>query len=357
MITEKLSLQSENGLTNFFDSEYGDKFISGIAINPGKYHGLIRIEEDEMQNAVDTIKNTILLKDHENLCDNSIGRVTESDLLINEKTGQRCCGYTAWIDSDETKLINKIDKGIIDSCSIGFEYEPFCSICGRPLEECSHFIWDEGFEILAKNINIHELSIVAVPADSNATVESFKLEDTLSNKLIELKKQKRQQGEYNMDFEEKYSELKAEFDAFKESAQTELEELKSEHETKISDRIEETLSVKAELKETQEALDAANSELETLKAEMAQITEQKLEGLRAEVSELNKKVSARLSEEEIAGLSESTLNRYIEMFSNIVEAQPSLKPETNANHQYTEVEELDEDASTLERLMFKKQNL
>lgn len=358
MLTEKLHLQS-NGLAGLNALDNGRTQISGIAINPGKYHGLIRIEEDEMQNAVDNLLGDIILKDHDNSCDSAIGRITSTHLGINEKTGMRCAEYEGWIDSDEEKLISKINKGIIDSTSIGFEYEPYCSICGRPLEECSHFIWDEGFEIIAKNIAPHELSIVSVPADKNATVStSFSLTETLSDKLVELKKQKRQQGETNMDFEEKYSELKTEFEEFKESAQTELEELKAEHETKISDKIEETLSIKNELKEAQDALLAANNELEALKAEMSKIAEEKLSELREKVTELNKEVSAGLTEEEISALSEAGLNRYVDMFTKIIEAQPTLEVSPQATHQYSQGEdELDEDASSLERLMHTKQSL
>ena len=357
MLTEKLHLQS-NELHGLSILDDGRTQVSGIAINPGKYHGLIRIEEDEMQNAVDNLLGDIILKDHDNSCDSAIGRVTSTELAINEKTGMRCAKYEGWIDSDEQKLINKINKGIIDSTSIGFSYEPYCGICGRPLEECNHFIWDDGFEIIAKNIAPYELSIVSVPADKNATVSTFSATATLSDKLIELKEQKRQQkGENNMDFEEKYSELEAEFEEFKESAKTELEELKAEHEAKISDKIEETLSIKQELEKAQEALAEANSELEVLKAEMAKIAEEKLSELRAKVTELNEKVSAGLTEEEISELSESGLHRYVDMFTKIIEAQPSFEPAPQANHQYDKEDELSEDASTLEKLMYKREQL
>ena len=358
MLTEKLHLQS-NGLNGLSILDDGRTQVSGIAINPGKYHGLIRIEEDEMQNAVDNLLGDIILKDHDNSCDSAIGRVTSTELAINEKTGMRCAKYEGWLDSDEKKLINKINKGIIDSTSIGFSYEPYCSICGQPLEKCNHFIWDDNFEIIAKNIAPYELSIVSVPADKNATVSTFSATETLSDKLIELKEQKRQQkGESNMDFEEKYSELETEFEEFKESAKTELEELKAEHETKISDKIEETLSLKQELQEAKDALTAANSELEVLKAELAQIAEEKLSELREQVTELNEKVSAGLTEEEISELSESGLHRYVDMFTKIIEAQPSIEPAPQATHQYSKGEdELSEDASSIEKLMHKRNGL
>ena len=161
-----------------------------------------------------------------------------------------------------------------------------------------------------------------------------------------------------MDIEEKYSELEAEFEEFKESAKTELEELKAEHETKISDKIEETLSLKQELQEAKDALAAADSELEVLKAELAQIAEEKLSELRAKVTELNEKVSAGLTEEEISELSESGLHRYVDMFTKIIEAQPSFEPAPQATHQYSKGEdELSEDASTLEKLMYKREQL
>lgn len=357
MLTEKLNLES-NGLTGLSRLDDGRTMVSGRAINPGLYHGLIRVEESEMQNASDSLVGDIILKDHNNTCDSAIGRIISSQVAINDKTGLRCAEYEGWVDSDEDKLINKINKGIIDSTSIGFEYEPYCSICGRPLEECNHFIWDEGFEIIAKNINVYELSIVSVPADKNATVSTFTATSTLSDKLIDLKEQKRQQGEKRMDFEEKYSELQTEFEEFKESAQVEIDELKAEHETKISDKIEETLSLKQKLQETEDALASTQSELEALQAQMAEIEAEKLSELRAKVSELNEKVSAGLSEEEIAELSETGLNRYVEMFSKIIDAQPKLEPAQNANHQYSQhSDELDENAPTLEKLMFKKEHL
>ena len=65
MLTEKLHLQS-NELHGLSILDDGRTQVSGIAINPGKYHGLIRIEEDEMQNAVDNLLGDIILKDHDN---------------------------------------------------------------------------------------------------------------------------------------------------------------------------------------------------------------------------------------------------------------------------------------------------
>ena len=46
------------------------------------------------------------------------------------------------------------------------------------------------------------------------------------------------------------------------------------------------------------------------------------------------------------------------MFTKIIEAQPSFEPAPQATHQYSKGEdELSEDASTLEKLMYKREQL
>jgi hypothetical protein len=45
------------------------------------------------------------------------------------------------------------------------------------------------------------------------------------------------------------------------------------------------------------------------------------------------------------------------MFTKIIEAQPSIEPAPQATHQYSKDDELSEDASTLEKLMHKREQL
>jgi hypothetical protein len=355
---EKMNVNVKNFALNDLinDPQNEDRVITGFAINPGTYHQIVEVQESEMQNAVDTINGAIVLKDHTNSVDTAVGRVFYSENKINPDTGSRGCYYQATIDNAETELLRKIDKNIIDSCSIGFTFEPVCKICGEPLEKCSHWVWDDGFGIVAKDINIHELSIVSVPADKNATVTSSAFaDDIFSEDFMTIKNKKL--GENKMDFESKYTELKSEFDTLKESSSKEVETLKSElatlkedYETKLSNKVEENLLAKKDTEALQEKYEKLEEEYTKLKEEADKIYEEKLSGLRTEVTELNEKVSAGLTEEEIAEFSEKTLNRYAEMFNKIIEANPvKIQKQNNGNLQY-EGEELEEDATSIEHL-------
>lgn len=345
---EEMKVDTKNfsfqGISN--NNNDDDKIITGFAINPGVYHQFIEVPESEMQNAVDTIQGSIVLKDHQNMTDNAIGRVFESENKINPVTNKRACYYEATIDSKETDLIRKINKNIIDSCSIGFSYEPICAICGEPLEECNHWLWDDGFGIIAKNVNIHELSVVSVPADANATVSVSEFAHaTFSDELLKLKDSNK--GEKNMD--SKYEKLNEEFAKFKADSEEEMKKVKEDHDARFSEKVEECLSIKAEKEALQSNYDELKNEYDELKIEADKIQEAKLADLRSEVLKLNEEISAGLKEDEVAGYSESTLLKYKDMFANIAEAHPKVTKPSFENKKYDDG--LKEDASSLEKLM------
>src|SRR5574344_1800631 len=306
--TKNFSFQGIQG------SNGNDKIITGFAINPGLYHEIIEVPESEIQNAVDTIQGSIVLKDHMNVTDNAIGRVFNSENKLNPATNQRACYYEANIDGEETELIRKLNKGIIDSCSIGFSFTPICSICGEPIETCPHWVWDEGFSIIAKDLNIHELSVVSVPADANATVSVSEFaRETFSSELLKIKENSNK-GENTMD--SKYEKLSAEFDKFKTDSEQEMNKLKEDHDARFSEKVEECLSIKADKEALQSNYDELKNEYDELKIEADKIQEAKLSDLRSEVLKLNEEISAGLKEDEVAGYSESTLLKYKDMFAN-----------------------------------------
>ena len=60
--------------------------------------------------------------------------------IFDENADMTGAKYKASLVVDDSKLAEKIDKGLIDATSIGFTFEPECSICGNPYysEECGH---------------------------------------------------------------------------------------------------------------------------------------------------------------------------------------------------------------------------
>ena len=357
-MTEKITL-NENNLS-YSVNDKGDRMIRGFAIHPGQYHEYIRINDDEITNATNSLKGAILLKDHNNSVDSAVGRVHYTETKMDPEINKYGTYYEASIDAEETDLIRKIDKGIVNSTSIGFSYEPICGICGESVKECSHWVWDDGFFIDAQNVKVHELSIVSIPADSNATVAGFS-EELFSDDLvksIEFKKENK-----NMtNLEEKYAALsekladaaeahKAELQSVKDSYETQLSELKEEHDAKFSDKVEEMLKVKNDLKELQEKYDELSSSYDELQSKMSEIKEAELSELRDKVTELSEQVGAGLSEEEIKEFSEATLNRYLEIFGNIAKQnQPANIKNVKEAHAHYEDNKEFEEASPLEKL-------
>lgn len=337
----------------------GDVVVEGFAIHPGLYHTYTRIEESEIKNFTKSIKNAAFLKDHVNATDNAVGRVTFSQTRFDENAGVKGTYYRAFIDSEETKLLRKVDKGIVQSTSVGFSFEPYCSICGKHLlnSDCPHWTWDEGFEVLAKECNCHELSAIPVPADEKATVSAMKLEEQFGNDIAGLKrkrienlKQKDNNKSENMtnfekeakDLELEVTELKLKLkeeletlEAKKEEEKTEaLGQLKKDSEEKIQTKVEEVVLLKQEKEALEGKVTELSKELDTLKAEVNKAKEAELKENRKKVFELSEQVGAGLTEEEVEQLSEDGLNRYIDMFSGILEKTPVLKREHRQNDQY-----------------------
>ena len=106
-MTEKLTLYN-NTLSPFKTNENGDKLISGLAVHEGTYHDIIKVSADEISNATNSIVNATLLKDHNGICDNAIGKVTFAKNYFDEEAGKMATYYEGFVDSNESDLIRKI---------------------------------------------------------------------------------------------------------------------------------------------------------------------------------------------------------------------------------------------------------
>ena len=374
-VKETLTLQKFAYQKN---TESGDPKVEGLAISPGIYHTYLEFPESEIKNATKTIKGVPLLTNHKNLTENVVGRVrTASNKTMDN--GQKATFYEGFIDSEEKDLLRKIDKGIIDSTSIGFDCEHICKLCGNDFysADCPHWFWDDGFGLTAKNVEVLELSIVGIPADSNASVapalaagEAFdKFKDKYPD-LLKAKEKVRKElkldidsnGEKTMEFTKKEYEAKvSELAKLKVSHETEIDQLVADHEkviTELKQSQENKLASEREeninLKQDNETLKTENETLkgenEALQSQIDEIKEVELSEKRDKVTELNKELNANLTEDEITELSESGLDKYIDMFTSISAKRPAIQQELHATPTYDDVEELDDNASVSDKL-------
>lgn len=123
--------------------------INGIAISETTTSNGHKFIAEELRPAGSKLKGIPLLKDHENSVDKIVGRVISSGFDEIESNIK----FKAKVNDPQMKAL--IERGDLNSVSIGATV--------RELEETK-----EG-DLIARGINIKELSLVAVPADSNAT--------------------------------------------------------------------------------------------------------------------------------------------------------------------------------------------
>jgi len=123
--------------------------IKGVAISSTTTANGHTFIEEELEKSAQTLMGVPLLKDHENIVDNIVGKVTESRFDFN--TGSIM--FEAVVV--DRSMVEKIKLGLLDSVSIGAQV--------ADLEENS-----EG-KLIPRGIEFKELSLVAVPADGNAT--------------------------------------------------------------------------------------------------------------------------------------------------------------------------------------------
>ena len=310
--------------------------VSGFAVHTGTFND-ITIELDELYKSVDSLVGKPLLTNHRGSTETVVGKITSAKMAVDPTNGKHGIAYTADVDAKEEDLVRKIKLGFLDSTSVGFMCDHICSICGSDIWKCAHWFDDEGFQILAKNIKFHELSIVAIPADSDASVKvNLSVEDKKHFEELKLKKQELRRTNMS-DLEQKYNNVVDEFNQFKltaadnaRKAEEEFAAKKSQLESEKADKIEENLALKNELETLKKEKKDLEAKVAEFKEKFDQIENERLSALRAKVTELSKKVNAGLSDKEISELDEGMLQRYEGIFSNQLETMTKVVP--NPNH-------------------------
>lgn len=318
--------------------------VSGYAVHEGTFNDLT-ITADALQKAVQSLIGKPLLVNHRNNTTSVVGKITNAVMGVDPSNGKKAVAYEADFDAEEKDILRKMKLGFLDSTSVGFSCSHICSICGSEIWKCAHWFGDEGFQLLAQDIEFQELSIVAVPADKDATVKvNFSAEDMES--FEKLKQHKEKLRRTNMsDFKDKYDEAIEELSQMKIDHADEINKLKEEFkaekdqlQTDKADKDTEIFGLKNDIETLKKENEGLKKDIEEFKETFAKIEAEKLSGLRSKVMELNNKAHFGLTEEEINDMGEPALNRYIEGFAHQLEHMVTIEqkggPESDAEHQY-----------------------
>jgi hypothetical protein len=240
-----------------------DFIIKGEAIHEITTRNGVYYSGEELNMAAPSLAGKPILKDHNNAIESIVGKVLKSPYNANA----RCIMFEGKIMDKQCQEM--IADGRINSVSIGAMVK----------EVTTETINNE--EVLCpKGISFVELSLVAVPADPNANFAQAMCESYKSVKIdttvIETPK-----------VEEKPKEIIIENIVKEEPSMAELEELKAklEESNKLLESMkaekiaQEKAKAEAEAKAIQEALKSKDSEIETLKKQVAEAIEVKTKGV------------------------------------------------------------------------------
>ena len=165
--------------------------IQGFGIHEGRFNEIINIEESEFGNIEKTMPGAQLRVDHSDSVRDVVGTVTFAEAGFDSNAQKPGVFYRALIDDDDD-VARKVNKGLIKDVSIGFELYPECSVCHEDFRTCEH--WFDEASINARDIKVHELSIVTrgADADAKASVQSFKAQFNDKLDKNSLKKDKKE---------------------------------------------------------------------------------------------------------------------------------------------------------------------
>ncbi len=322
----------------------GSKSIEGFAIHGGEdfiVNGFFEIPETELKNCARTLKGAKLMKDHDtNHVDSIIGRVNKTKKTFDEEADMQGIKYEASLVIDDGKLAEKIDKGLIDATSIGFTFEPECSICGNPFfsEECTHHPLFDDMHFICRDMSIHELSLVTFGADPYATVNGTTLTTNQVDELIEkFAKQKEDfimtkednivesLKEENLELSQKVKDLEAELEQQKTDFKDSEDDLKVAHKEEILTLTQEKDALQAKVEEMTE-------ELSVFRAQAKAEAEQKLIAKKEKLAELAKAFDSEdLLEDD---MSEELIDKQIAMLERVADKVNKTKvPEFTSTEQ------------------------
>lgn len=295
----------------------GSKSLEGFAIHGGDdfiVKGIFEIPESEINNCVKSLKGAKLFKDHDTEhVDSIIGRVNNSKKTFDDNADMMGAFYNASLVVDDSRLSEKIDKGLVDATSIGFTSDVECSICGKPYlsDECPHLLLFDDMHLVCRNMHIHELSVVPFGADPFATVSGSSFSNEEVNELKEkFTKQKESfimskedtivetLKSENLTLSQEVSDLKAQLEQQKTNFNKEKDALETAHEAEVLTLQQEKNAVDKQIEEMQQELSTFRAEAEAREAEKLQSKRDEMLALAKELNFEDKIKEERLNDEE-----------------------------------------------------------
>jgi len=147
--------------------------IEGTAIVEGLSRNGIVYEAAELDKFAPTLQGRPILKDHEGLTDNTIGKVTETKSI----NGGSSVSFKGWIKEDGSGIIEKIKDGRISEVSIG-------AMVGKLVKENA-----DDTDFIARDMHAMELSTTPVPGVNGTKVKQAEnveyTEEMLKNMINE----------------------------------------------------------------------------------------------------------------------------------------------------------------------------
>lgn len=303
--------------------------------------------KEKIEKAAESFIGTSIHTRHSRDVDVVVGGIDFAEGRFDEEKDKYGLYFEGRIGAEYTNIVNNLRRGFLNKVSmrIGPEKTPshFCNICGKPIGKCDHDFDNPNFNPIVNDFYGKHLAIVTEPADRAASItmsfsdgrtEELNLKDYIRRTKMS-------------DFEEKYNKLFDEHKALeteKANLETSFAEEKQKLEDSISEKASQYSELKADFDELQGNYDELKAKAKELSDEFEKIQEEKLSGLRSQVTELNTEMKGILKEEDINSFSESTLNFWIEQYEtqkkNIETA--AIKKPLKATNQYSEEQKANE---------------
>lgn len=285
--------------------------VEGIAVVEGTSRNNVHYSAKELNLFAPSLKNRPMLKDHNAIIDNVVGKITFSESIDNGKKVR----YKGWIKDDGNGLLEKIKDGRVSEVSIGASAKRLLKE-----KEDDEVVYAEGLEAL-------ELSLVPVPGVIGTSV-GVEQEDYNEDKLKEMIQDYEitESSQITNHIQSEISNESKNDNQIKRNKEDKIK-MESNTEQKI---VENTVVENAEVKMLKEKLDAAEKV----------VTEMK-EAQRQEALQMYKKVceSKKLKVKELSNASIETIKALIEMADEVEVPEEEEKTEEPVVEEKAKVEE------------------
>jgi len=215
--------------------------IEGIAVVEGRSRNNVFYSSKELNLFAPTLKGRPMIKDHNAIIDNVVGKITSTESI----DGGKKVRYKGWIKDDGNGLLEKIKDGRVSEVSIGASAKRLLKE-----KEDDDLVYAEGLEAL-------ELSLVPVPGVIGTSVGVSTEEEYKEDKIVEMIK------EYEIEESAKQ--------AITNHAQTEInEKVESKIDNQIKYKMEDNKKMESNTEnKVTETVIVENAEVKMLKEKLA----------------------------------------------------------------------------------------